>query len=76
MNYLLSIIIYLGFGFLVLYLVGDGASIEWSNPGELALVILWPFYLIWQFFKIVLIVFVAIVIVTGGCIAIEKLRGN
>ncbi len=76
MRYALPSLIYLGFGFLVLYLSGDGAVINWSNPGELAVVILWPFYLIWQFIKIVLIIALAAAILFGGWMAIEKLRGN
>jgi len=76
MKSLLSIIIYLGFGFLILYLVGDGSAINWNNPGELALVILWPFYLIWQFLKFVLWAALAAAILFGGWMIIEKIHGN
>lgn len=56
---------YLGLGFLI-HLIFVGTTIVWSNAFALFVILLWPFYLIWLFMKVLF----WIALVAGVCFLI------
>lgn len=73
MKYFVCSLIYVGLGFLVHYLF-EGSVVDWSDSGSLAMIALWPFYLIFQFIKYALIAAGIVAIVILSWILIEKIR--